>query len=104
MSTLKGSKISEVKAFKSNLKTSIGTQIENSGLVLILCVEGCAVLSINFKEYSFRKGDIAIIPIGMTLIPLQASSLFQAEIILDFDTSKIKNKASHRCNGDLRPF
>ena len=23
---------------------------------------------------------------------------------LDFDTSKIKNKASHRCNGDLRPF
>ena len=43
MSTLKGSKISEVKAFKSNLKTSIGTPIENSGLVLILCVEGCAV-------------------------------------------------------------
>lgn len=81
MSVLKGSEISEVKAFKSNLKTSIGTPIDNSGLVLILCVEGCAVLSINFKEYSFRKGDIAIIPIGMTLIPLQTSSLFQAEII-----------------------
>lgn len=80
MSVLKGSEISEVKAFRSNLKTSIGTPIENSGLVLILCVEGCAVLSINIKEYSFRKGDIAIIPIGMTLIPLQASSLFQAEI------------------------
>lgn len=76
MSVLKGSEISEVKAFRSNLKTSIGTPIENSGLVLILCVEGCAVLSINIKEYSFRKGDIAIIPIGMTLIPLQASSLF----------------------------
>lgn len=81
MSTLKGSEISEVRAFRSNLKASIGTPIENSGLVLILCVEGCAVLSINFKEYSFRKGDIAIIPIGMTLIPLQTSSLFQAEII-----------------------
>lgn len=81
MSVLKGSEISEVKAFKSNLKTSIGTPIDNSGLVLILCVEGCAVLSINIKEYSFRKGDIAIIPIGMTLIPLQTSSLFQAEII-----------------------
>lgn len=80
MSILNNSEISEVKAFRSNLKTSIGTPIENSGLVLILCVEGCAVLSINFKEYSFRKGDIAIIPIGMTLIPLQASSLFQAEI------------------------
>lgn len=80
MSILNNSEISEVKAFSSNLKTSIGTPIENSGLVLILCVEGCAVLSINFKEYSFRKGDIAIIPIGMTLIPLQASSLFQAEI------------------------
>lgn len=80
MSILNSSEISEVKAFSSNLKTSIGTPIENSGLVLILCVEGCAVLSINFKEYSFRKGDIAIIPIGMTLIPLQASSLFQAEI------------------------
>ena len=80
MSILNSSEISEVKAFSSNLKTSIGTPIENSGLVLILCVEGCAVLSINFKEYSFRKGDIAIIPIGMTLIPLQVSSLFQAEI------------------------
>lgn len=81
MSVFKESKISEVRAFDSNLKASIGTPIENSGLVLILCVEGCAVLSINFKEYSFRKGDIAIIPIGMTLIPLQTSSLFQAEII-----------------------
>ena len=80
MSILNSSEISEVKAFRSNLKTSIGTPIENSGLVLILCVEGCAVLSINFKEYSFRKGDIAIIPIGMTLIPLKTSSLFQAEI------------------------
>ena len=80
MSILNSSEISEVKAFRSNLKASIGTPIENSGLVLILCVEGCAVLSINFKEYSFRKGDIAIIPIGMTLIPLQASSLFQTEI------------------------
>lgn len=80
MSILNRSEISEVKAFRSNLKTSIGTPIENSGLVLILCVDGCAVLSINFKEYSFRKGDIAIIPIGMTLIPLKTSSLFQAEI------------------------
>lgn len=80
MSILNSSEISEVKAFRSNLKTSIGTPIENSGLVLILCVEGCAVLSINFKEYSFRKGDIAIIPIGMTLIPLKTSSLFQAVI------------------------
>lgn len=80
MSILNSSEISEVKAFRSNLKTSIGTPIENSGLVLILCVEGCAVLSINVKEYSFRKGDIAIIPIGMTLIPLKTSSLFQAEI------------------------
>lgn len=81
MSVMTRSEISEARAFKSNLKASIGTPIENSGLVLILCVEGCAVLSINFKEYSFRKGDIAIIPIGMTLIPLKASSLFQAEII-----------------------
>lgn len=81
MSILNSSEISEVKAFRSNLKTSIGTPIENSGLVLILCVEGYAVLSINFKEYSFRKGDIAIIPIGMTLIPHQVSSLFETEII-----------------------
>lgn len=81
MSALKGCEISEVRAFRSNLKASIGTPIENSGLVLVLCVQGCAVLSINFKEYSFRKGDIAIIPIGMTLIPLHISSLFQAEII-----------------------
>lgn len=81
MSVMTRSEISEARAFKSNLKASIGTPIENNGLVLILCVEGCAVLSINFKEYSFRKGDIAIIPIGMTLIPLKTSSLFQTEII-----------------------
>lgn len=81
MSVLMISEISEVRTLKSDLKASIGTPIENGGLVLILCVEGCAVLSINFKEYSFRKGDIAVIPIGMTLIPLQTSSLFQAEII-----------------------
>lgn len=81
MSVLERSEISEVRTFKSNLKTSIGTPIENRGLVLILCVEGCAVVSIDFKEYSFRSGDIAIIPIEMTLIPIQSSSLFQAEII-----------------------
>lgn len=75
------SKISDVTTFKSNLKSTIGTPFENSGLVLMLCVEGCAILSINFKEHTFRKGDIAIIPTGMTLIPLQTSSLFQAEII-----------------------
>lgn len=69
MSVLERSEISEVRTFKSNLNTSIGTPIENRGLVLILCVEGCAVVSIDFKEYSFRRGDIAIIPIGMTLIP-----------------------------------
>ena len=55
MSTLKGSKISEVKAFKSNLKTSIGTPIENSGLVLILCVEGCACLGTIFSGYFFKQ-------------------------------------------------
>ena len=46
MSVLKGSEISEVKAFKSNLKTSIGTPIDNSGLVLILCVEGLSLIHI----------------------------------------------------------
>lgn len=80
MSILNSSEISEVKAFRSNLKTSIGTPIENSGLVLILCVEGCAVLSINFKEYSFRKGDIAIIPIGMTLIHLRPLRYFRLRL------------------------
>lgn len=75
------SKISDVTTFKSNLKSTIGTPFENSGLVLMLCVEGCAILSINFKEHTFRKGDIAIIPTGMTLIPHQVSSLFETEII-----------------------
>lgn len=81
ISVLDKSKISEARTFKSDLKVSLGIPFENKGLVLMLCTEGCAVLSIDFKEYPFKKGDIAIIPEGMSLIPIQTSSLFQTEII-----------------------
>lgn len=35
---------------------------------------------------------------------MEGAHEWQLKYYLDFDTSKIKNKASHRCNGDLRPF
>ena len=81
MSVLKKNKTSEVRTFKSDFKTLLGTPFDNKGLVLMLCMEGSAVLSIDFKEHPFKKGDIAIIPDGMSLIPLHASQLFQADII-----------------------
>lgn len=81
MNMLKENKISEVRTFESDLKVFLGIPFENKGLVLMLCMEGFAVLSIDFKEHPFKKGDIAIIPDGMSLIPRHVSQLFQAEII-----------------------
>lgn len=81
MSNLNTSKISEVKIFKSDLKDHLNKPFDNNGLILMLCSQGYAILSIDFKKHIFKKGDIAIIPEGMSLIPISTSSTFNTEII-----------------------
>lgn len=52
-----------------------------NGLTLLLCTSGRAVLGIDFKDYVFVRGDIALIPDGMSLIPHRVSSRFSVQII-----------------------
>lgn len=72
---------SENLIYQSNLKEFIGKPFYTNGLTMILCHSGCAVLSIDFKQQSLRKGDIAIILDLMSLIPIHVSTNFHASII-----------------------
>lgn len=81
MSILNKSKLSEAKAFQSDLKPFLNKPFVTNWLSLMLCIEGCAVLSIDFKEQPLRKGDFAIVPDGISLIPRRTSRLFKVEII-----------------------
>lgn len=63
------------------MKDCLQKPFDVNGLTLLLCTSGRAVLGIDFKDYAFVKGDIAIIPDVMSLIPHHVSSLFSVEII-----------------------
>lgn len=66
---------------QDNLSGCIQKPFDVNGLTLLLCTSGSAVLGIDFKDYVFVKGDIALVPDGISLIPRQISSLFNATII-----------------------
>lgn len=66
---------------QSNLLNELGKRFHVDGVVLMLCKSGYAVLSADFKKRPFRKGDFAIIPYEMTMIPIAISKDFLVQIL-----------------------
>lgn len=71
----------ENRIFESNLREFVGKPFNTNGVTMILCKSGYAILSIDFKHQPFSKGNIAIVPNLMSLIPISISSRFQAIVI-----------------------
>lgn len=65
----------------SNLSDYLQTPFDVNGLALMLCTSGRAVLGIDFKDYAFVKGDIALVPDVMSFIPHRVSSQFCVQIL-----------------------
>lgn len=66
---------------QSNLQDELGRPFKVDGLVLMLCMSGYAVLSIDFKRFPFRKGDFTIVSYDMTMIPIAVSKEFQVQML-----------------------
>lgn len=66
---------------QDNLSNCLQTPFDVNGLALLLCTNGRAVLGIDFKDYAFVKGDLALVADGMSLIPRRVSSQFSVQII-----------------------
>lgn len=67
--------------FETDLKDSLNRPFNSGNITLMLCTDGVSSLSIDFKERKFCKGDLAVIPDTMTLIPLETSADFSAMVI-----------------------
>ena len=67
--------------FETNLKDTLNMPFNSGNITLMLCTDGFSTLSIDFKERPFCKGDLAVVPDTMTLIPLESSEGFQAMVI-----------------------
>lgn len=74
---MKSIKLDNNTYIQDNLSGCIQKPFDVNGLTLLLCTSGSAVLGIDFKDYVFVTGDIALVPDGMSLIPRQISSLFR---------------------------
>lgn len=70
---------SECSFGTTDLRASLGQPIEIEGCVVLLCVEGMAVLSIDFHQHSFRRGDLLVVMYDRTVIPLKVSARFKTD-------------------------
>lgn len=62
----------------THLRECIGRSVDLNGWTLLLCTDGYATASINFKKQAIRKGDIVFLPYDMHFIPLWVSGYFSA--------------------------
>ncbi len=65
----------------TDFRDCCGKSLDTNGCTLIMCTAGYAIFSIDFKNYSVRKGDFISISYEMTFIPLKVSSTFSARVI-----------------------
>ncbi len=65
----------------THLRECIGRSVDLNGWTLLLCTDGRATASINFKKQAIRKGDIVFLPYDMHFISLQVSRSFSAEYL-----------------------
>lgn len=74
----------EGKGYKlgvSNWKDTVGNCIHTDGCILLFCEEGMAVVSVGFKNQTFRKGDVALIFPDIVFIVIKISRLFSVRYI-----------------------
>lgn len=48
---------------------------------MMLCTEGVAVLSVDFKCYPMRKGDFLSVSSEMSFVPISISHSFKAHLV-----------------------
>jgi AraC-like DNA-binding protein len=61
----------------SDWRDAQGKNIHTSGCILLVCEEGMAVVSVDFKRKPVRKGDIVLIFPDMVFIVNEVSKLFK---------------------------
>lgn len=65
----------------THLRECVGRSVDLNGWTLLLCTDGYATASINFKKQAIRKGDFVFLPYDMHFIPIQVSGSFFAEYL-----------------------
>ena len=49
----------------TNLKGCIGKSVDVNGCTVLLCTDGYALISINFKQYKISKGNFIFLPLDI---------------------------------------
>lgn len=70
---------SECSYGTTDLRPCLGCPIEVEGCVVLMCTEGVALFSIDFHNYTFRRGDLLVVMYDRTVIPLKVSAGFRVE-------------------------
>lgn len=65
-------------AGETDLKKGIGQSLYTNGCTVLLCTEGRAIVTINFRKQVLKKGDVAILFSDIFFIPSQVSQSFAA--------------------------
>ncbi len=63
-------------AAQTDLKQSLGKPLFMNECTVLLCTEGCAIVSMNFKKQILKKGDAAIVFSDIFFVPEQTSRAF----------------------------
>lgn len=58
-----------------------GKRLMTNGCILLICTAGCAVVTINFMRYKFRRGDISIIMPDLFFTPQSVSKGFEVRYV-----------------------
>lgn len=59
---------SECSYGTTDLRPCLGCPIEVEGCVVLMCTEGVALFSIDFHNYTFRRGDLLVVMYDRTVI------------------------------------
>lgn len=65
----------------TDLRLCVGKPIDVEGCIVLRCTCGAAILSIDFHNHTFRRGDFLVIVYDRTVIPIQVSSGFRADYV-----------------------
>jgi len=63
------------------LEQSIGKPMDLNACTVLLCTQGTAVVSLNFKLRKVRQGDMMLLTPEMVLIPMRMSEDFSARFV-----------------------
>ena len=72
---------SRYAAGTTDLKRAIGKPVDLNGCTVLLCTQGTALVSFDFKQRKIRLGDTMILSQEMVLIPMQTSDDFSVRFV-----------------------